>query len=832
MKYRIVNDLQKMKSYWIFKNWFKKKIEIHILNIIWRIRNFSIKIVNPFTLFSVGLILFIYIVSWMNDFSIEKNIPFLTFAENIDLPAVFGVLLGFAGIFLGLFYAAVASSGSEYFMKAPANLQKLFIQGKIGSRYIYSLTFGTLLSLFYFIAPLFGYNVPILGVISLGLLLSYSAISFLRIGPKNLYFINPREVTVQLVNKIIRSARLARSGNIGDRFPEYQNACAKRANINLVDLKTIVEFSQQTLKVSSSQLLDISSYIIQLLVKYLSTVKKEIPRKSYWHQFQKKRIYPNWIVDSDLSSEVYTDNGMSLPPKDEEDFFWLENQLLTILLDIFSKFVSDKNWSEASRFLEMLSSGCQVIGRELEVELVENIFSKFDLTIESSLNNAGEFCENQEYLAYVERIALLRSSSVWGLQESIKYYPINKLEESFSTINWKKIKTIYTCFAPIATMSSKEKLFSKIKTEVLIHHHIISPLWYRNDVLMNDYARHLKEYYLFTKNQNYYFQKTSKKLSQTNVHASAIFSSKWIEFSHKLEIFGKETIGIINYSKKFDHGVFRTWPEFNFKSERAALEGCVLKSIESLTDLIPNLITAKQSITGEIPDFLGQAYSYGLEEVYKACKDNNPKRIEKLFDTIFHAAKVLQDNLIIKAEKEKWNQQAIVRWSTEPLMDIIELSGFVKFYSELYNNSDLWEPVSQSWIAYLEGNAVSETELLNEIFKLIKFHLADFGLGRHSRLSEKWKISLSTVIKQKYAKEMIVKQIKGTFFSIKISPHKSSLARYIIQKNEQNDFGLRVSGKDIFIASFLSKRLAANDMEIPDRYGIINELRKEEEHEK
>jgi len=41
--------------------------------------------------------------------------------------------------------------------------------------------------------------------------------------------------------------------------------------------------------------------------------------------------------------------------------------------------------------------------------------------------------------------------------------------------------------------------------------------------------------------------------------------------------------------------------------------------------------------------------------------------------------------------------------TSEPIEDILTLSGFIKIYSELYENEDLWNICKNTWDSYLEN---------------------------------------------------------------------------------------------------------------------------------
>jgi hypothetical protein len=40
---------------------------------------------------------------------------------------------------------------------------------------------------------------------------------------------------------------------------------------------------------------------------------------------------------------------------------------------------------------------------------------------------------------------------------------------------------------------------------------------------------------------------------------------------------------------------------------------------------------------------------------------------------------------------------------SEPLEDLLTLSGYAKLYAELHANNDLWQPCELMWTAYIEG---------------------------------------------------------------------------------------------------------------------------------
>ena len=252
-------------------------------------------------------------------------------------------------------------------------------------------------------------------------------------------------------------------------------------------------------------------------------------------------------------------------------------------------------------------------------------------------------------------------------------------------------------------------------------------------------------------------------------------------------------------------------------------------SIDLMTEMIDLLIKMPKEQLQDLPDFLGQAYSYGLEATYRAAANNDDNRLSKLFGRVMIGSFKVRDDIV--GEMEGWIEQTKIIMSTETLEDLFELSGFIKIYSELYDNPKLWESCEKAWGVYLDNGAIPERSILEYFIAVEEYRNSQFVLKRNDSLSCQWQFQLKEMIKKKgFDKNVIpASRAPGEIgFDNPISTHKSPLARLVINASIEH-LGMDVNASDLFFGIYLSKRKAADGLKFPDRSHIMSRLKFETE---
>jgi len=85
------------------------------------------------------------------------------------------------------------------------------------------------------------------------------------------------------------------------------------------------------------------------------------------------------------------------------------------------------------------------------------------------------------------------------------------------------------------------------------------------------------------------------------------------------------------------------WTEIDGEKEKEELQGFNMQAIDKLTTLIAPLSFLSDSEVKDLPDYFGQAYTFGVEAAYNAALENNTERLKELFPHVFIGALQAKD---------------------------------------------------------------------------------------------------------------------------------------------------------------------------------------------
>ncbi len=238
-----------------------------------------------------------------------------------------------------------------------------------------------------------------------------------------------------------------------------------------------------------------------------------------------------------------------------------------------------------------------------------------------------------------------------------------------------------------------------------------------------------------------------------------------------------------------------------------------------MVNLLPKL---KGIVTGEdLPDYFGQALTIGVQACYEACEDNDHERLKKIFPAVFTGSLTAYD--ITSQKVQDWSQEeSKIIYSTEPLINLFELSGFTRLYSELYQNAELWNVSQRLWDTYL--GAVDAKQVITFIAAIVGYRNTLFMIMPQAGLRSNWEIAFNQKMRER---GFPVFPDDRDFINRRKRPsHNSPIIRAIARGGGL--MGLNPA-QEVFFATYLSNRPEAAGIGLPDRYNLRERIRREQE---
>lgn len=730
-----------------------------------------------------------------------------------------------SGIFLGLYFTAISGIASNYLLRAPQDVKRYFLNEPRGEQYIRTITITAVISIFYILASkFFGLTVHPVGLVFLSILSAYIVIRFWRVGTDVFYALEPQFALPWISKDVFDSIKGVTPPGFQWRQPATQNHHRKLATANLELINNLISFGKQEMKISDEQLIIAVRYIGGLLYSY-SDFKKKIPTNSLWYEIKNQFQY--WSFASSTEIALALNTGTPINPKAIKNYTWFEEKSIDAAVKILKNFVIEKKTGMLLRSHEVFVDVAESHGKNFDEQSLRLLFKRLEdinNSIYSIKPDETEQYIHREQLAFVDSQGRLAIAALLGLSKHLDEKSCDDIKKAISNINWTDFNSIYTSGFPATVLSRLESMSEELKNEKIIENKIISAEWYIQTLCVQQYLFSLQKYFEYLKSLhgNYFQLKLEKLLSENQLALAVQLMQRWIEFSNKYT----HLVGLlkkhVEECSKSHYLKDLPWPDFKIDDE---IKDAITREKDVADKLISLLPKLQALVRGDdIPDYFGQALTMGVEACFEACDDNDHERFKKIFPIVFQASLVAHD--ITRQKVQSWSQEdSKIIYSTEPLINLFELSGYAKLYAELYQNQELWNVAQQLWDAYFAA-VTNAKQIIEFISAICGYRDSLFMIMPQANLRSSWQISFEHRMREE--RGIPVFPDRGSYDSVnrhRRPTHKSPVIRVL-----ERSGGLRLmaSARDIFFATYLSNLLAATEVELPDRHNFKESIQEEQ----
>jgi hypothetical protein len=821
--YRFTNYLQDKKYYWQTKRSLKKLADNNAIRtdmsrsffgeqnlqsqLLWQsFKGMPYQLVAALTFIAV-----FEVASGISQHIFEVNL--VVDRENKNtLVQLLTALVTVLGVVLGLYFTALSAAAGNLFLRAPASLQRLFLSNREGRQYVKTLVLATLIGVLYLLYMSAGYSVSILGPIGLVIICVYVVMRFMTIGGRAFYFIHPIDASAKLQGDL----HLAIAGVVFSRRSSKRTRLQfihhSKALQTLQTFDKLVDFGIDPVKLSGQQLVGIAEYIGGS-VQYYLTQRNKIPTDSLW--FTTKNKHQKWLISDESSLVVALNTGTNLRPNSVRHMEWFEETALRIILKVLRHLIGARDWSSAQACVEILVVLAADSGRLLLKPSNGLIVDKTIETISEALaeiDGDGTDEDTEGMLSLYEGIGRLPTAALLGLLKDIHKLSAKQLVERLDAIKWHKSGNFYSHNLPAPVILELEKVQSSLDNEKPIEDKIISPGWYLRTLALHHYLSAVKTYYEHIKAYDEIYKNHAQELKTKKQYLpSACIASCSLEYASKLVSLGQEVARLIKEAEDF-HGVQDLkWTEIDPDVEKKTVNNIYDDSVDRMTELIaPLLLIPKENRDG-FPDYLGQAIVFGMWAVYDAARTNDATRLRQVFPNILIGALGSRD--AISKDVQGWLLDSQIILISEPFEDILSLSGFVKIYSELHDNEELWKVCEDTWSNFLVSPGVDAAQTITMLASAMSFRDSQHTISPRAGLRSNWDIKLRRTLEEMGISTDMYPSPFET--QTDTSTHDSPLVRLVARRAGLLSFDART----VFLSLYLSKHPSVQDADIsfPDR---------------
>lgn len=823
---KIKNNLYNKKLYWTTKKWLNEKpififwLQIFRVDYNWNKSKDSARLLwhalCPFVL-TVIYSFFIVVIFEIYNYVWPVNAQFLSSGSiNSFLAAIASV----SGLFLGLYFAAVSGIASNFLLQSTQNIRRYFLSAPVGKQYVQTVALTGIVSIFYLVAESFGYSVHPIGLVFLALLGAYIIIRFWTVGSEVFYSLEPISFLPYISKSIFDYIKSVTPPGYKWNKPAIQNHYRRLVADNLELVADFNDFGIKKIKLSDEQLIIALRYLGGLLCVYADH-KRKIPTNSFW--YKTKNQFESWTLADSTNISIALQTGTTLLPKTVKDFTWFEEQILDISLNILKFFAKEKKLDSTFQGLEVFVDAAEIYAKDFDVNSVKLLFEKLDTItlLIYSIKIDGEKRAHKEHLAFVDTQGRLAISALLGFSKFLEDQTVVGLIEKISKIKWIQTQGVYLADLPFGMLPNLESIANDLRNELVIEGTLQSPAWYIETLCVHSYIFALQRYFDFIKSSHseFFQSKFDKLIEEGQLPLAIHLLQRWIEFTNKYQRMVYVLKKHVDECTPFHKVKDLSWPVFDFDVEEKIATNREKEVVDKFVHLLPKL----NELAGgdDLPDYFGQALALGIEACYQACEENDPDRLNKILPIVFDASLTAFDK--IRAKVQNWAQEDVkIVYSTESLINLLEISGYARLYSELYQNPILWKVTQTLWDDYL--GAIDAHQFIQFLNTMVRYRDNLFMIMPQDNLRTGWKMSFENKLRE-YGFPIFPDSESYNFLNNRQQPvHESALIRIIIMWG-----GLMImsSIEEIFFATYLSSHAGASGIELPDRHDLRERLKKE-----
>jgi hypothetical protein len=619
-------------------------------------------------------------------------------------------------------------------------------------------------------------------------------------------------------------------------IPPFQNLYRRRAHEALNGVKVLASVAQEEANNDEESLSTLLLKICVFLRTYLTT-KRRIPSDSYWHA----RIpqYADWYLSSEHAVHLATQTQTDIQPKMEPDSLWVEKELFGLLFSSVEEFARDGRTGVFLQLLSNLNTAFETLGTEWSVVYGERLLSDLAQTVndfaaaidQRRRAGSGGLTEAQARIGAIDAIALIPVSLLLGFISRAREINLEDLSDSIAQSDWKRSQASYDLGLPTHVLERLEFIQRCLHFEAQAEGRVTSPAWYLMQLVCQSIAISLHRQLdtLVSLGDNFYLPEADRWIEDRDPVLAATLLFRGLEFHHKLMAHLSAVQALTTSLDQTRRLHTLQWPVWNWELTEESVNESQDKLLACLARCIPGL--AELGTIEDMPDYSGRAVHTMGQSCFQALVDNRPRLFLQAFPFFFRGALGICSRL--QEKTDGWQRQAAVSASAAPAIDLCELSGYAKVFSEFHQEARFWQVCRNEWDQYFQGDHGEQRIRL--VATIVAHDRSSYGLTPRVLLRTSWRQQLSRMLSAMSRLSRPVGDRLGVLSTIpyrtEIIDHPSLLIRLLGGTDSSHVF-LMYDGLDVFVDLYLRRLSEARKLDLGrghDLLGALERWRKAEE---
>ena len=750
-----------------------------------------------------------------------------TIPEDSTYGTLLEAVIAVGGVFIGLYYAAISTIGGAIYARLPNDIRDLLAKEQVGNVYMRLLAFLTSFGVCLLAFHTVGFEPIILAIPLLILGAGVMIIGFVRLGARAFYFFDPTILSHRLFKQLFQYHRQVQAGGYRWLDPSFQNDTRQRAQKTIDTLTAVSDIAAEEPYLNGRPFAELCKNLLVFLCDY-ERVKKSIPTGSLW--YRQKYVHPDWYRTSDTKTSLAYQTATGLKPETVSDLRWIESAILPIVGCCLEINMKEKRYPIVIELLNRVDIYVRLLAADRQIEYAFDLISEVFSWCEKLLLVEKDSIVKEESLEHMEICGQLTTMPINVLldyRHTIKSHGQQAIHQQIRRIKWKSKKSIYRVGFAVHILQRLEWMRPRLEFERRVEGHIISPIWYLEELVKQKEAEnhHTAMLCLYEKIGGLYKPWIESAISSKHPWLAAVILSRELEYWNKLDCH-KDVLNQFWDDLNSDRRVERTpWPSLDLDEliEKSGQRDKELLELMLKKNILLSLISRPESY----PDFAGQFLHTVGEALLHAMCENDCDTIETLFDHYFHGSLLQFDQLRTEEAASERQQQVNLKFAVDPLLDLMDMSGYVYLFSEYHDASSIKTPIIKAWDEYF--NHDQREVRLQFLANAVSLSEAVFGMAPRDINRTRWKQMIQRLLANVERQE-----IPPDPNRITIDPepdtvpvHESALVR-VFARNL--DF-LSYDGIDIFLEKYIRQRENGENLDFGSRRhrrDLEEDIRREE----
>jgi hypothetical protein len=369
-----------------------------------------------------------------------------------------------------------------------------------------------------------------------------------------------------------------------------------------------------------------------------------------------------------------------------------------------------------------------------------------------------------------------------------------------------------------------EFIQKRLKFEKLVERKRISPNWYTKQLIIMRYAELFQETVneILLSLEEFFVSKSSFLLSKESFILAAHHSQRGLEMCNKIRVHSPSLKKLVEELEKVAINKDLPWPAWDWNEIKDRVDNSHDKLVENLAKCIPSLSLIEHR--EKFPDFFGRTYNIVCQDCYESMILTKINKFKNLFPLLFFGSFKAYERLTKTIKDLQPEPRLII--SLDPLIDIMELSGYAKIYSKLFEIPKIWNVCEETWNKYFDSTDNPE----NRVKFLVKFYEYRKGLFQISQrdiLRSNWQIGLNSKLKEMDLVDDMFSSSRLPWEKDAKPKHKNPLIRALCRGRYEP----RVPAAEVFIITYLLKRPESQGIEFNDMRELSKAIEKEQNND-